>query len=87
VYLLEGTCLPGQCVAFGGDTLSYTVSAGIEYFVLVDGTNISGGNFVLHIECPVVEEGETEGEGEAKPKVEPPVEGEVEGETEGEPPV
>lgn len=75
LYLLETTCLPGQCVAYGGDALSYTVSAGVEYFVVIDGADAGGGSFTLHVECP-----QPEGEGEGE------IEGETEGETEGEPP-
>jgi hypothetical protein len=73
LYLLENTCLPGQCAAFGDAAITYTVSAGTEYFVVVDGAEAAGGDFVLHLECPV-----EEGEGE------PPVEGEGEAPVEGE---
>lgn len=71
LYLLEGTCLPGQCVAFGDDAITHTVSAGTEYFVVVDGADAAGGDFVLHLECPVEEgEGEPPVEGEGEPLVE-----------------
>ena len=83
LYLLEGQCLPAQCTAFGDETLSFSAAAGTEYFIVVDGADPTGGDFVLHLEPPAVE-----GEGEVLPEDEGEIagEGEVEGETEGESP-
>lgn len=79
VYLLDGQCLPARCTAFGDGALSFSAVAGTEYFIVVDGADPTGGDFVLHLESPAVEgEGEIAAEGE----------GEIagEGEVEGEPP-
>lgn len=70
LYLLEGQCLPAHCVAFGDDALTFTATGGTEYFVLVDGEDVAGGSFVLHVACA---SGEGEGEGACAPDTAAPV--------------
>lgn len=63
LYVLEETCRPERCIAFGDNALSFTGEVGTTYFVVVDGYEGAAGAFVLHVECPAAE-GESEGEGE-----------------------
>jgi hypothetical protein len=70
LYVLEGICLPERCIAFGDTAVSFTGTAGIEYFVVVDGYRETSGSYILRVECVAGEgevEGESEGEGEVNP--------------------
>jgi hypothetical protein len=51
IFLMEGSCLPENCVDYGGTGISFTAFPGIQYFVIVDGYGNDVGPFSLTVEC------------------------------------
>jgi hypothetical protein len=51
IFLLEGTCLPEQCIDYSGSEVQFKVQPGSHYFLVVDGYSNDVGTLTLSVWC------------------------------------
>lgn len=51
IFVLENSCDPDSCIAYGNTTTSFTAEAYKQYFIVVDGYNGAQGGFTVTLTC------------------------------------
>ncbi|MCX5768695.1 MAG: choice-of-anchor D domain-containing protein, partial [Candidatus Hydrogenedentes bacterium] len=60
LFVLEGTCLPANCIAHGDSQALFSAEAGVPYYIVVDGRSGAVSSYTIQVTCV----GGGEGEGE-----------------------